>query len=138
MCRRTALCVSCSSGTLESLRASFMSQGVMCRDTVSVRWDGVLYECDFNQHCNTSFPVKVQDVLRMLQGVMCRDTVSVGWDGALYDCDFNQQLALSLGGAQAPRTVFDISTLAELEVIGCWILGQLTSPPCRVERPQDQ
>jgi Protein of unknown function (DUF3641) len=90
----------------------------MCRATASVGWDGVLYDCDFNQHWNTSLPVKTQDVLQMLQGVMCRDTVSVGWDGALYDCDFNQQLALGLGGAQAPRTVFDVSSLQELEVIG--------------------
>ena len=52
----------------------------------------------------------------MVQGVMCRDTVSVGWDGSLYDCDFNQQLALGLGGGQAPKTVFDVSSLAELQV----------------------
>lgn len=24
-------------------------QGVMCRDTVSVGWDGRIYDCDFNQ-----------------------------------------------------------------------------------------
>ena len=24
-------------------------KGVMCRDTISVGWDGVLYDCDFNQ-----------------------------------------------------------------------------------------
>jgi radical SAM/Cys-rich protein len=47
--------------------------------------------------------------------LMCRDTVSVGWDGAVYDCDFNQQLALGLGGAGAPRTVFDVAGLGALE-----------------------
>lgn len=25
------------------------AQGVMCRNTISVRWDGTLYDCDFNQ-----------------------------------------------------------------------------------------
>ncbi len=25
------------------------AQGVMCRNTVSVGWDGTLYDCDFNQ-----------------------------------------------------------------------------------------
>jgi len=49
------------------------------------------------------------------EGLMCRDTVSVGWDGRLYDCDFNQQLALGLGGPNPPQTVFDISSLEELE-----------------------
>ena len=52
-----------------------------------------------------------------VQGVMCRDTVSVGWDGAMYDCDFNQQLALGIGGRNAPKTVFDISSLQELQVV---------------------
>lgn len=26
--------------------------GVMCRSLISVAWDGVLYDCDFNQACN--------------------------------------------------------------------------------------
>jgi Protein of unknown function (DUF3641) len=109
-------------------------QGVMCRDTVSVGWDGALYNCDLYQHdrkyhhSNSAF----------VQGVMCRDTVSVGWDGALYDCDFNQQLALGLGGVQVPKTVFDISSLAELQVTGDRFLGRLTPPPCQAEQPQDQ
>ena len=25
------------------------AEGVMCRDTVSVGWDGAVYDCDFNQ-----------------------------------------------------------------------------------------
>ncbi len=45
---------------------------------------------------------------------MCRDTVSVGWDGSLFDCDFNQQLALGLGGANAPKNVFELDSLAAL------------------------
>ena len=25
------------------------ADGVMCRDTVNVGWDGILFDCDFNQ-----------------------------------------------------------------------------------------
>jgi hypothetical protein len=51
-----------------------------------------------------------------LASLMCRDTVSVGWDGTLYDCDFNQQLAMGIGGGGGarPKTVFDVSSLADL------------------------
>ncbi|MEX0771564.1 MAG: arsenosugar biosynthesis radical SAM (seleno)protein ArsS [Balneolales bacterium] len=37
---------------MESLIASFnpgAAQGVMCRNTISIGWDGYLYDCDFNQ-----------------------------------------------------------------------------------------
>jgi hypothetical protein len=37
---------------LELLRESFNRatvDGLMCRDTVSVSWEGELYDCDFNQ-----------------------------------------------------------------------------------------
>jgi len=37
---------------MELLSASFNPvavEGLMCRNTVSVRWDGMLYDCDFNQ-----------------------------------------------------------------------------------------
>lgn len=37
---------------MEKLVASFnpaAAQGVMCRDTISIGWDGTLYDCDFNQ-----------------------------------------------------------------------------------------
>jgi radical SAM/Cys-rich protein len=40
------------SGYMELLAASFNPtavEGLMCRNTVSVRWDGTLYDCDFNQ-----------------------------------------------------------------------------------------
>ena len=65
-----------------------------------------------------------------LAGLMCVDTLSVGWDGRLYDCDFNQQLDLGLGGGgspPAPRTVFDLASLADLEGrgigVGCHCFG---------------
>jgi radical SAM/Cys-rich protein len=37
---------------MEKLTAAFnpaAAQGVMCRNTISVGWDGFLYDCDFNQ-----------------------------------------------------------------------------------------
>lgn len=39
-------------GYMEKLVNSFNAQaaaGVMCRNTISVSWDGYLYDCDFNQ-----------------------------------------------------------------------------------------
>jgi len=45
--------------------------------------------------------------------LMCRSLVSVGYDGRLHDCDFNQMLDLPLG--HKPRTIWQISDLAELE-----------------------
>ena len=62
-----------------------------------------------------------------LPGLMCRDTLSVGWDGSLFDCDFNQQLALPLGGSGAPKSVFELGSLRELEArpiaVGCHCFG---------------
>jgi radical SAM/Cys-rich protein len=49
-----------------------------------------------------------------VDGLMCRSLVSVGWDGRFYDCDFNQMLELPLGGASAPRTIWDVDTLDAL------------------------
>lgn len=37
---------------METLISSFnpaAAEGVMCRDTISIGWDGTLYDCDFNQ-----------------------------------------------------------------------------------------
>nr|MBJ7894238.1 DUF3641 domain-containing protein [Serratia sp. PAMC26656] len=39
-------------GYMEKLIDSFnptAAAGVMCRNTISVGWDGYLYDCDFNQ-----------------------------------------------------------------------------------------
>ena len=39
--------------------------GVMCRDTLSVGWDGQLYDCDFNQmldlNCDHGAPQHIRD-----------------------------------------------------------------------------
>jgi len=42
-------------GYMERLANAFnpaAAKGVMCRDTISVGWDGTLYDCDFNQMLN--------------------------------------------------------------------------------------
>ena len=48
------------------------AQGVMCRNTLSVGWDGTLYDCDFNQMLeipvNHGVPARIQDAdLALLQ-----------------------------------------------------------------------
>lgn len=52
----------------ERLRSSYnatAAENVMCRDTVSVGWDGVLYDCDFNQaenlRCGFGSPCHIRD-----------------------------------------------------------------------------
>jgi len=37
--------------------------GVMCRDTLSVGWDGKLYDCDFNQMLEVTVPGNILDIL---------------------------------------------------------------------------
>lgn len=52
-------------GYLERLANAFnpaAAQGVMCRYTLSVGWDGTLYDCDFNQMLD----------LRLSEGLPCR------------------------------------------------------------------
>ena len=53
---------------LERLVAAFnpaATAGVMCLDTLSVGWDGALYDCDFNQQlelpCSASAPQHIRD-----------------------------------------------------------------------------
>ncbi len=44
---------------MESLVASFnpaAAKGVMCRTTISIGWDGALYDCDFNQMLDMVLP----------------------------------------------------------------------------------
>jgi len=38
------------------------AEGVMCRDTISVGWDGFLYDCDFNQMLEMKVASKLQHV----------------------------------------------------------------------------
>ena len=51
---------------LEKLIAAFNPQaakGVMCRNTVSIGWDGYVYDCDFNQQLD--LPVLSQTQRRL-------------------------------------------------------------------------
>ena len=41
-------------------------EGVMCRSTVSVDWQGYLYDCDFNQMLNLPLPIGERPHLRDL------------------------------------------------------------------------
>jgi hypothetical protein len=44
---------------MDLLKANFASAnlaGLMCRDTVSVDWQGFLYDCDFNQQLGLALP----------------------------------------------------------------------------------
>jgi len=50
---------------MESLLASFNPSavnGVMCRNTLSVGWDGRLFDCDFNQMLNLELDVKSPNI----------------------------------------------------------------------------
>ena len=52
-------------GYMEKLITSFnpaAAEGVMCRNTISVGWDGFLYDCDFNQMLDLKVASPVQHV----------------------------------------------------------------------------
>jgi radical SAM/Cys-rich protein len=49
--------------------------GVMCRSTVSIGWDGALYDCDFNQ------------MLALPTGAHVRDAAQSGWAGRVIRTD---------------------------------------------------
>ena len=38
------------------------AENVMCRNTISVGWDGYLYDCDFNQMLNLQVSSAVQHI----------------------------------------------------------------------------
>ncbi len=53
-------------GYMQSLVAAYnpaAAEGVMCRNTLSVGWDGRLYDCDFNQMLD--MPVSTQEALHI-------------------------------------------------------------------------
>lgn len=37
------------------------AEGVMCRNTVSVNWDGRLFDCDFNQQLDIPLVIRGRD-----------------------------------------------------------------------------
>ena len=109
-----------SKGTFDSymdlLKDSFLAQnlpGVMCRNTVSVDWQGWLSDCDFNQQLG--LPLGVSSLRRHL-----RDLLKTGLDdqpirvaGHCFGCTAGQ--GSSCGGAleHEPRS------LSDLGIVGC-------------------
>lgn len=72
------------SGTLEPylkrLEAAFNPQactGLMCRDTLSVAWNGELFDCDFNQMLELPLSVRLEDLV--VDGRLQR----ARWDAAI-------------------------------------------------------
>jgi len=62
-------------------------QGVMCRDTVSVGWDGRLYDCDFNQQLELG--LRVGGRHRTVFDVQSLDEltgVAIGCDNHCFGC----------------------------------------------------
>lgn len=50
-------------GYMENLVNAFnpkAAEGVMCRNTISIGWDGYLYDCDFNQMLDLKVATKEQ------------------------------------------------------------------------------
>ena len=71
------------------------AEGVMCRDLVSVSWDGRLFDCDFNQQLDMPMPV----------GGDARGVRRKGED---------ESGSESESGSGGGLTVFDVETLDEL------------------------
>lgn len=60
---------------VESFNPSAVS-GLMCRNTLSVSWDGYLYDCDFNQMLDLKVDAEANHISRFdLQGLLARDIV---------------------------------------------------------------
>jgi radical SAM/Cys-rich protein len=78
--------------------------GLMCRGTVSVGWDGRLYDCDFNQ----------QLAMAMTRGAGAEGGEGGAGEGAGGGVDSGGEGSGKPGGAP-PLTVFDVESLDELE-----------------------
>lgn len=60
------------------------AQAVMCRSTLSVGWDGALYDCDFNQQLELPVRGPVRDIREYDAAVLDRRTIVV--DQHCYGC----------------------------------------------------
>ena len=79
------------------------AEGIMCRDTISIGWDGRLYDCDFNQQLEMGMPpspAQLQQQTRSASG-------TEGCGGEATDSSGS-------GGRGSGLTVFDIGSLGEL------------------------
>ena len=67
-------------GYMEKLVNSFnpsAAAGVMCRDTISIGWDGQLYDCDFNQMLDLNVASSVQHVRDFDAGLLSQRSILV-------------------------------------------------------------
>lgn len=86
------------------------AEGVMCRETVSIGWDGRVYDCDFNQQLDMAMKL-VQSPFYVnsgeegeLSGPTSSSSPSLGAKG----------VTAAGAGAAAPLTVHDLRSLDEL------------------------
>jgi hypothetical protein len=101
------------------------AEGLMCRDTLSVGWDG---RCVLGCNCPTRPPACAGQVGKVFQSTSAHMPLSLlpmmpvsntyacsqpPPPCRIYDCDFNQQLELGLVNSKR-RTVFDLDSLEEL------------------------
>lgn len=73
------------------------AQGVMCRNTLSIGWDGLLYDCDFNQMLDITVTGKAQHLRDFDFGALVNRDIVV--DQHCYGCTAG--LGSSCGGQMA-------------------------------------
>jgi hypothetical protein len=83
----------------------------MCRDTVSVRWDGVLFDCDFNQQLDLPLPPAPAPAAAAAGVSDTGASAAAAGPGA----GAAAQRGSNGGGARRQLTVWDIGSLGELE-----------------------
>ncbi len=69
---------------LQLLKDSFVQgnlEGVMCRSTVSVDWQGYLYDCDFNQQLELAIPTKISSDASAAKRPHLRDLLTTDLTG---------------------------------------------------------
>ena len=76
------------------------AEGVMCRDTLSVGWDGSIYDCDFNQQLQLGLGEKLASLVSTDE-----DQAGVGLP---IEAPQNSSILKN------PRTVFDINSASDL------------------------
>jgi radical SAM/Cys-rich protein len=66
---------------MEKLRAAFNPAAVynlMCRNTISVSWDGFLYDCDFNQMLDLKISPPLKHISQFNNGLLSERKIIVG------------------------------------------------------------
>jgi len=70
------------------------ARGVMCRNTLSVGWDGALYDCDFNQMLDIAVDSPINHIRELIPDVL--DARSIRVNQHCYGCTAG--LGSSCGG----------------------------------------